>query len=191
MSLSEEGTVGRETGEKRRADQRILDEVEKLIRGRQTLKLATVDGEGNPEASYAPFLWSGETGFYIYVSELAQHTRNLLAGSSASILLVEDEDGAKEIFALRRLTVRCTVWEIERGDPDFDSVLEAMEERHGGVVAGLKRMLDFHLFRLVPEKVGRLVLGFGQAYQIEGVGLDRLFRGVERRVGGGGHRTAD
>ncbi len=47
----------------------------------------------------------------------------------------------------------------------------------------LKELVDFALFKLTPSE-GRLVLGFGRAYQVSGESLKDI-----GYVGGGGHRS--
>ena len=44
----------------------------------QTLQLATVSADGLPEASYAPFV-ADQGRYWVYLSDLARHTANLLA----------------------------------------------------------------------------------------------------------------
>ncbi len=44
----------------------------------------------------------------------------------------------------------------------------------------LASMLDFHLFKLVPQK-GRFVMDFGGAYEITNQNLDRL---IHLKMGG-------
>jgi putative heme iron utilization protein len=58
-----------------------------------------------------------------------------------------------------------------------------MESRHGETMGYLKELVDFDLFKLTPSE-GRLVLGFGRAYQVSGESLKDI-----GYVGGGGHRS--
>ena len=59
-----------------------------LIKQQQTLLLSTVNKQAEPEASYAPYVRDAGGVFYIYVSELASHTQNMLQKQTASILII-------------------------------------------------------------------------------------------------------
>ena len=88
-------------------NQPISQEVDHFIQQCKTLHLSTVNAQHQPCASYAPFA-IGDNCLYILISELAQHTRNLLQQQEAAILIVEDEQDAQEIFARTRLTYQVT-----------------------------------------------------------------------------------
>lgn len=171
------------------SERRALREMDELIDARRTLILATMDSEGAPEASYAPFCRANGDGFLIYVSEIAKHARNLMATGRASVLWIEDEADADQTYAHRRLTFPCRAVEIERGTDDFVVGMARLRDRHGDIIDNIGRMEDFHLFRLRPEGLGRLVLGFGRAYDIEGPGMDRI-RHLNGAGATGGHRIA-
>jgi heme iron utilization protein len=57
-----------------------------LMESEQTLLLSTASTKGVPDISYAPFVRDNAGIFYIYVSELAGHTVNLLNNPLASLL---------------------------------------------------------------------------------------------------------
>ncbi len=139
---------------------------------RLTLQLATVGGDGLPHASYAPFV-PGGNDFFVYVSELSEHTRNLLDTARASVLVIEDEGEAENPFARRRLVFDCRATTIARDTPLWNETLDRFEQRFGDIVQTLRGLRDFVLFRLHAES-GVYVRGFGQAYRLEGEKLDRV-----------------
>lgn len=148
-----------------------------------SLMLATVGRDGFPGASYAPFVRDEEGNYYIFVSRLSAHTRELLDTPKASILLIKDEADTAQIFARPRITYTCSVLVVARGDPQHERYLDRMAERFGNVVSVLRSLPDFVMFKLVPRS-GRLVTGFGQAYDLIGDHLDRLaFIGPDRISG--------
>ena len=111
----------------------------------------------------------GNDCFYVLISEIAIHALNLIRTPKASVLIIEDEDTADELFA--RVRVNYSV-SAQRIDPATDQEawsegLDALEQRHGVRPRKLGALKDFHLFKLVVEQ-GRFVRGFGQAYQFEG-----------------------
>lgn len=163
------------------ADVDIRAEVRTLIDQRRTLHLATQGKDGEPEASYAPFICDEAGRFYIFVSELTRHTRNLLAHPRLSVLLIEPEAEAQQVFARKRVTYECIAEVVPREDAEWADRLAAFEARFGPVIDMLRSLQDFVLFRLVPQR-GTFVKGFGQAYTIdadtiEHISADRIKRG--------------
>lgn len=63
----------------------VAPKVQELINASKSVILATVDAEGNPNSSYAPFVQVDQT-FYILVSFMAKHTKNLADGRKTSIM---------------------------------------------------------------------------------------------------------
>lgn len=147
-----------------RASDEIVGELTVLRESQRSVILATVDSAGYPEASYAPYICDERDTFYILVSQLARHTRNLEVDRRASLLFIEPEDLARQIFARRRLTYLCEAEPIARDTPRWRAQLAVMQRCFGAVVGQLSRLPDFRLFRLVPLE-GRYVRGFGQAFQ--------------------------
>jgi len=144
----------------------------------RTVVLGTVSSEGEPEASVAAAV-PGEGGtMAVYVSGLAAHTGNLRANGRASVLLAEDEAAAGQPLARRRLTFACTASPVSRDSAEFSTLVAAFRARFGATIDLLATMPDFQLFRLTPHR-GRLVVGFGQAFEVEPRDWS-----VRKRVGG-------
>lgn len=139
----------------------------------QTLQIATLDAAGEPAISYAPFVQDDEGSFYIFVSGLSSHTQEIIAHPQVSVLLVEDEQAARQIFARTRASYRCEAEIVARDGAAFPQILDAMEQHFGNVVGLLRGLGDFVLFRLKPVS-GRFVMGFGQAFVLAGEGLREL-----------------
>ena len=144
-----------------------------LLNEFKSIQLGTVNTEGIPEASYSPAIVDDERNFYVHVSELSSHTANLRETSRASVLVIEDESIANNIFARKRVGFTCSAELIERRSTGWEKAMNQFEDKFGKMVDFLKTMEDFHLFRLRPEK-GRLVIGFGKAYEVMGENLSEL-----------------
>ncbi|MBF0471983.1 MAG: pyridoxamine 5'-phosphate oxidase family protein [Gammaproteobacteria bacterium] len=143
----------------------------RLLRSqKQTLLLATVNEDGSAEASVAPYL-EQEGSFYIFVSELARHTRNMRQQSAATTLFIEDENEASNPFSRRRLSYRCRVTEVKREDANYALFLDLMEKRFGKLLQTLRQLPDFHLLQLQPQS-GHYVSGFARAYTLNLSGSD-------------------
>lgn len=143
----------------------VAPKVKELIDRTKSVILATVDAEGNPNSSYAPFVQVGNT-FYILVSFMARHTKNLSEGRKTSVMFIEDESATKQIYARERLTIETTASQIERDSEIWNTVVATLKENHGKVVDVISEMGDFILIALQPVK-GSYVNGFGSAYFVD------------------------
>ncbi|MDR6459700.1 MULTISPECIES: pyridoxamine 5'-phosphate oxidase family protein [Chryseobacterium] len=143
----------------------VAPKVQELINSSKSIILATVDAEGNPNSSYAPFVQVEQT-FYILVSFMAKHTKNLADGRKTSIMFIEDESATKQIYARERLTIEATTSQIDRDSEVWNTVVAKLKENHGKVVDVISEMGDFILIALQPVK-GSYVNGFGSAYFVD------------------------
>ncbi|MCW9717406.1 heme utilization protein HutZ [Avibacterium sp. 21-599] len=147
-----------------RLNNRLQPEIKALKQQCKTLLLATVDNDGIPNASYAPFAES-EKGYYIFISTIAKHARNLKQNGKVSVMLIEDEQDSRQIFARHRLTADAEVIEIPRESEEWQQGTDLLMQRHGKLMNELIKMQDFSLFHLIPQN-GLFVKGFGQAFQV-------------------------
>jgi len=130
-----------------------------------TLQLATCNKAGEAEISYAAYLHQ-DGCFYIYVSALAAHTGNMLRNHQAGVMFIQPESAADNVFARQRLIFNCKVREVNNNEGLYNAVLDAMQNRFGGIIDVLRSLSDFHLLALTPGS-GQYVAGFGQAYQVD------------------------
>lgn len=151
--------------ESQRKAKPVAPKVKELIERSKSVVLATVDAEGNPNSSYAPFVQDGHR-FYILVSFMARHTKNLAEGRKTSMMFIEDESATKQIYARERLTIEATTSQIERDSETWNNVVAKLKEAHGKVVDVISEMGDFILIALQPVK-GSYVNGFGSAYFVD------------------------
>lgn len=149
----------------------LVQQIHALLEQVASIQIASLNDSLAAESSYTPYLWQDQK-IYIFVSELVAHTRNLRQRPKADLMMIEDESAAKNIFARQRLTFDCDAQFIGRDDPDWTTLLEAFEARHGNTVALLKTLSDFHLICLKPNR-GSYVKGFGQAFTFESVNFEQ------------------
>ena len=147
-----------------RLQQRLEPEIQAFRDACRSLMLATVDADGMPNVSYAPFAL-GQEGYYVLISDIARHARNLKQVPKVSLMLIEDEANARQLYARQRLTFDASVRIVERDSEEWPLGVAALLARHGEIVAGLSKMEDFTLFCLQPQ-MGLYVKGFGQAYRV-------------------------
>ena len=135
-----------------------------------TVHLATLGDNGLPHSGYAPFIFDG-VDIVIFVSQLALHTRDLLANGKVSAMMIDDESTAREIFARTRVSYQCEASVVAPNEKCYESLLDALQARHGKMIGLLRQLPDFVLFRLSPN-AGQFVMGFGQAYKLTGAEFD-------------------
>ncbi|CAE6919264.1 heme iron utilization protein [Vibrio sp. B1REV9] len=145
---------------------RLGPEIKEFRQERRTLQLATVSADGRPNVSYAPYVQNQE-GYFVLISQIARHARNLLENPNVSLMMIEDEDTSKQLFARKRLTFDAVATVVERDTEMWQQVVGQMKERFGEIIDGLSQLEDFVLFNLQAEQ-GLFVKGFGQAYQVSG-----------------------
>lgn len=143
---------------------RLGPEIQEMKQQVKTLVLATVDQDGTPNVSYAPFvIHNGE--YCVLISTIARHARNLQAVPKVSLMLIDDESKSREIFARRRLTFDATARIVERHSPEWEETVAQLKARHGDLVSELSTMLDFNVFSFKPTH-GLFVKGFGKAFDV-------------------------
>lgn len=149
----------------------------------QTAVIGSLDESGHPFSSYAPYMYDNNR-FYIYISDIASHTKNLKRSPYSSLFFIEDESKSENLFARKRISLQCEALLIPRQSARFEEVLNLFEEKFdASMVQMLKKMLDFNLveFKVIS---GEATFGFGEAYIIGGENMNEL----KPRSGGSGHK---
>ena len=153
-----------------------------LLKNFKSVILGTSNADGTPDASYSPAVMDDDRNFYVYISEMSSHTRNIMARDEASLMVIEDENSAEQIYARKHATFDCNAEELPHGSAAWQKIVPLFKDKFGKIFDSLLEMGDFHLFALRPFK-GRLVVGFGRAFDIVGEKLDRLehIKGIDSR----------
>ena len=154
-----------------------------FIKDIQSTVLGTLDEKVLPFGSYAPFVHH-EHKFYIFISNVAKHARNLQATPKGSLLFIEDESKTEQIFARKRISLQCSSQMINREDGKFQDVMNIFKKKFSEeMVTMLMGMQDFNLYELSTD-YGEATFGFGEAYNIGGEYMEDLVA----RTGGSGHK---
>ncbi|MBA3026086.1 MAG: heme iron utilization protein [Sulfurimonas sp.] len=149
----------------------------------QTAVIGSLNEAGHPFSSYAPYVYENNR-FYIYISDIATHSKNLKRSSSSSLFFIEDESKTENLFARKRISLECEAAFIPRDSLHFEEVLNLFEEKFdASMVQMLKKMVDFNLVEF-EVKAGEATFGFGEAYVIGGENMNEL----RPRTGGSGHK---
>jgi putative heme iron utilization protein len=145
-------------------EKKLNSEIQNHLESRKTLFLSSLDEKGFPYASYAPFAFSGDD-IFVLLSEIAVHGHNLALNPKASVMIIEDEDSAEQLFARIRVSYQVTATHIHDSKVEWQRGLDILTARHGDRIQKLSQLSDFKLFQLRPSG-GRYVKGFGKAYSI-------------------------
>ena len=149
----------------------LQGEIPEFISTQKSLILSSIDPQGQPYASYAPF-GIGDACLYVLLSDIALHAINLKLNPTPSVMIIQDESAAGELFARLRVTYRVEATEIAHdAGAAYDAGIQALVARHGQRINELRQLSDFHLFQLQPVS-GRFVKGFGRAYDFSGKSLN-------------------
>ncbi len=148
-------------------------EVLQFIDSRRSLSLASASESSSPCASYAPYVYGGDMQFFVLLSDLAEHTYNLKHNPNVSVMIIEDEDGAANLFARERFIAHCRVIKHRRDTPQFTLWTERYKERFGNIADTLVQLADFNLYSLTATEA-TYIRGFGQAYRICGSGMNKI-----------------
>ncbi len=123
--------------------------------------LATLNDDG-PAASMVAYVPEPDlSSVLLFLSGLAEHTRDLLAEPRVSLVISEADSGSGDPQTLARFTVRGIAEKIERNAPDFDDAWLRYLERFPDAAPRLA-LADFSLFRVTVVE-GRYIGGFAQA----------------------------
>lgn len=141
-------------------------EVIDLLNRTKSLFLSSLNQDGSPHASYAPFAIKDDV-LLILISGLAAHTQNLLRTPKLSGLVTEDEAQCDDIFARLRVSYDFEVSIVAAQSDEWYAGIQQLQARLGSRVEQISQLGDFVLFKLTPIK-GRFVKGFGRAYDILG-----------------------
>ena len=159
----------------RTTTEEIVAEAGEFLSGFDSVLMATASADGVPDASYAPFVRIDDNAFYVNLSELSTHTRNLLATPRVSVMLLQAENDTKQLFARKRLSFDAEARIVERDSTRWIQVMDLFAVKFGDIMDLIRPLQDFTLFRLVPRNAV-YVRGFAQAYAIDASQLELLRR---------------
>jgi putative heme iron utilization protein len=144
-------------------DESLLEDVRKLWRSVETgiLSTTSVAVPGYPFGSVVPYVTTAEGAPVIYISHLAQHTKNLLADPRACLTVIEPaQDDAQ---AAGRISLLGDAAVVPEGDRD------QVAELYFATFPTSRRFSETHGFTfwaLTPKRV-RFIGGFGRIHWIE------------------------
>jgi hypothetical protein len=138
----------------------ITREAASLVRAERWAALATLDG-GTPLASMVAYAMDEEGALLFFLSQLAQHTRNMIDSPQVSLAVTEPDGGEDDPQRLQRVTLTGAVEVIRRGSGAFDAAAQRYVDRFPDALPRFE-LGDFMLFRFTPADA-RYVGGFARA----------------------------
>lgn len=135
-----------------------------LIRNTRIAALGTLHEGASNLAMVAVAVESDFSAFYIHVSTLGKHTRDMQADPRVSLLIAQTDDGRADPQTLARVSIQGRAEMLPNTDPHYPQVKHAYLTRFPEAEQ-LFSLGDFNLWRISP-KGGRFVAGFAQAYNI-------------------------
>jgi len=126
------------------------------------LSTISVDVPGYPFGSITPYCTDRQCRPIIYISLIAQHTRNILADPRVSLTVFDMNGDSDDVQARGRVTYIANT--LPMADDDEDP-----RERYFRYFPSSRQYAgthDFQFFRLEPVRI-RFIGGFGQIYWID------------------------
>jgi putative heme iron utilization protein len=104
------------------------------------------------------------TSFYLHLSRLSVHTRDILADPRVSLLIRESDRGESDPQTLARVTLQGEVVTVSKTDSHYEAIKSLYLKKFPD--AEMRFSLgDFDLYRIHP-KSARYVGGFAQAFNL-------------------------
>jgi putative heme iron utilization protein len=147
-------------------DEQTLAALARLIRGQRAASLGSLlaDGAG-PYVSLAPYAAAHDFGlFFVHLSRLAVHTRNLQADPRAALMIAEADTGAGDPQTLARVSLQVTARPLARDSAGYTEARGRYTARFPAS-APIFDLADFDLYELVPAE-GRFVAAFGRIFNL-------------------------
>ena len=145
-----------------------------LIETSQFAALGTLQA-GAPYVSMVLYAASPDLGaFYIHISGLAAHTRNILADPRVSLMIQESSDDDRDPQTLARISIQGTAVEIDAEGDEFEIAQSAFLERNPQTERNFG-LGDFRLFEIQPDHA-RFIGGFGRILDLSKEDLQQIVR---------------
>ena len=143
--------------------QAALQQAHTLCESQNSLFLSTLSNNRKdfPFASVAQYLYGTDKHFYLFISDIAQHSKNLAKHPQLSFMILnqQQQDDAEN----PRVTVMARAEKLERGCSQ--ALITEFVQQHPKA-AQYAELADFHIWRLTVERV-RYIGSFGKAFWLE------------------------
>jgi len=128
------------------------------------LSTNSLEMEGFPFGSITPYCLDENNNPIIYISTIAQHTKNVIADSKVCLTVLEEAKGDDK-QAKGRVSVLADALKIDKDSEEFKTVSEKYFKSFPKAVE-YASFHDFFFFRLDVKRI-RYIAGFGKIVWIE------------------------
>ena len=136
----------------------------RLLRTQRIAALGTLR-DGAPAVSLVLFAPSPDFAFFfIHISRLALHTRDILQDRRVSLMFAETDSGAGDPQLLARVSIQGTAVEVPVTDDDYAGCKSIYLTKYPHAAFNFQ-LGDFSLFRIRVSSA-RLVAGFGKIFDL-------------------------
>lgn len=125
------------------------------------LSTVSIDVPGYPFGSVTPYCTDRNSRPILYISHIAQHTKNILTDSRVSLTVVEKTE-SDDVQARGRVTFIADAHQVEHSDDD----VHERYFRYFPSARQYENTHDFEFFRLEPVRI-RFIGGFGRIFWVE------------------------
>src|SRR5262245_744332 len=126
------------------------------------LSTVSIDVPGYPFGSVAPYCTDRMCRPIVYISHIAQHTKNILADARVSLTVVQGNVDSDDVQAYGRVTCVADA----RPVAENESAVRERYFRYFPSARQYEQTHDFAFFRLELVRI-RFIGGFGQIYWVE------------------------
>jgi len=145
-------------------DQQSEHTLARLIRETRAAALGTLH-DGEPNLAMVAYAFAEDfSAFYIHVSKLGKHTKDMENDPRVSLLITETDDRRADPQTLARVSIRGFAEILPGTDPSYAQVKKIYLERFPEA-GQLFSLGDFNIWKITP-KGGRFVAGFGRAFNL-------------------------
>ena len=126
------------------------------------LSTISVDAAGYPFGSVAPYCADDQCRPVVYISYIAQHTKNILVDPRVSLTVIESGGSSDDVQAQGRVTCIANARQVD----DNEAAVRQRYFRYFPSAQQYESTHNFAFFRLELVRV-RFIGGFGQIYWVE------------------------
>jgi heme iron utilization protein len=126
------------------------------------LSTISLDVPGYPFGSVTPYCVDQQCRPVLYISTIAQHTRNVLADPRVSLTVLDGNGGTDDVQARGRLTYIGDARRVGKEEADVRN----RYFRYFPSSRQYEQTHDFDFFRIEPKRI-RFIGGFGRIYWLE------------------------
>jgi heme iron utilization protein len=143
-----------------------------LLKNSRTASLGT-SNKNQPFVSMVAFSSSNNFNeFYIHVSQLAIHTKNILSNPKVSLMICQSENQNTNPQSLARISLIGNATVLKRNDENYTSVKQNYLAKNPSAEM-LFNLGDFQIFKIEITE-GRFVAGFAKTFNLSKKNLEFL-----------------